>query len=117
MADGTAKASLKPDDGYAAPFFKSDTDRAVLLKDLMTDNIVTALINLGAETWATRRRLMTVERLLDEKGSITREMIEQYLPSAEVAAEWAKDRDAFIASVFDVLARRGDIPANAKMKY
>jgi hypothetical protein len=117
MADGTAKASTKPEDGYAAPFFKSDTDRSVLLKDLMTDNIVTALINLGAETWATRRRLMTVERLLDEKGSITREMVEQYLPSAEIAAEWAKERDTFIAGVFDVLARRGDVPVNAKLDY
>ncbi len=56
---------------YATDFFKSDTDRGVLLKDLTTDNMVTALIQLGAEVWGYRRRMMIMEQLMEEKGKVT----------------------------------------------
>jgi hypothetical protein len=102
---------------YATDFFKSDTDRSIMLKDLMTDNIVTAIINLGAEQWTTRRRLMTIEQLLTDHGSVTTEMIETYIPSPEIAAAWEEERDLFITRIYDVLARRGDLPVDAKMNY
>jgi|DEB0MinimDraft_10_1074344.scaffolds.fasta_scaffold76542_2 hypothetical protein len=111
MAEG-AKA-----DTHTTNFFKSDTDRSVLLKDLMTDNIVTALINLGAEQWTTRRRLMVIEQLLTEHGSVTTEMIESYIPSPEVTAAWEQERNDFITRIYDVLARRGDVPVDAKLDY
>lgn len=112
MSDTSSKT-----DTHTTNFFKSDTDRSVLLKDLMTDNIVTAIINLGAEQWTTRRRLMTIEQLLSEHGSVTTEMIEKYEPSLEVAAAWQEERDAFITRIYDVLARRGDVPVDAKLDY
>ena len=102
---------------HTTNFFKSDTDRSVLLKDLMTDNIFTALINPGAEQWTTRRRLMTIEQLLTENGSVTTEMIEKYIPSSEVAAAWEEERNEFITRIYDVLARRGDVPVDAKLNY
>jgi hypothetical protein len=107
----------KGQNSYATDFFKSDTDQSVLLKDLMTDNIVTAIINMGAEMWTTRRRLMTIEQLLTENGAVTTEMIEAYNPGPEVAAAWEQERDEFITRIYDVLARRGDLPIDAKLNY
>ena len=110
-------SDLKRENGYATDFFKSDTDRSILLKDLMTDNVVTAIINMGAEMWTTRRRLMTIEQLLTANGAVTTEMIEKYIPTPEVAEAWEQERDEFIARIYDVLARHGDIPVDAKLKY
>ena len=54
-------STTKPKEGtYTHPFFKSDTDRGILLKDMMTDNIVTTLINMGGEMWAIRRRMLVM---------------------------------------------------------
>ncbi len=102
---------------YATDFFKSDTNRGVLLKDLTTDNMVTALIQLGAEVWGYRRRMMIMEQLLEEKGQVTKALIEQYVPSTNLMAEWEEERDAFVRRIYDVLARQGDVPVNAKMDY
>ncbi|MDG2318678.1 MAG: hypothetical protein P8L79_00305 [Rhodospirillaceae bacterium] len=110
-------SDLKRDNSYTTNFFKSDTDQSVLLKDLMTDNIVTAIINMGAEMWTTRRRLMTIEQLLTENGAVTTEMIEKYNPPPEITASWEQERDEFIARIYDVLARRGDVPIDAKLNY
>jgi hypothetical protein len=102
---------------YTTVFFKADTDRGVLLKDLTTDNVVTALIQLGAEVWGYRRRMMIMEQLLEEKGKVTKELIEQYVPSTALMVEWEGERDAFVRRIYDVLARQGDVPVNAKMDY
>ena len=102
---------------YTTVFFKADTDRSVLLKDLTTDNVVTALIQLGAEVWGYRRRMMIMEQLLEEKGKVTKELIEQYVPSTALMVEWEGERDAFLRRIYDVLARQGDVPVNAKMDY
>ena len=102
---------------YTTVFFKADTDRSVLLKDLTTDNVVTALIQLGAEVWGYRRRMMIMEQLLEEKGKVTKELIEQYVPSTALMVEWEGERDAFVRRIYDVLARQGDVPVNAKMDY
>lgn len=102
---------------YTEDFFPHDSNRSVLLKDVVTDNAVTAIINLGAELWTTRRRLSIIEQLLYEGATITPEAIEQYLPSREVAQRWEEERDEFISRIYDVLARVGDIPATATMNY
>ena len=111
-------ADVLPDpETYATEFFKSDTDRGVLLKDLTTDNVVTALIQLGAEVWGYRRRMMIMEQLLEDEGKVTKDLIEQYKPSTALMGEWEKERDAFVRRIYDVLARQGDVPVNAKMDY
>jgi hypothetical protein len=111
-------ADVFPDpETYATEFFKSDTDRGVLLKDLTTDNVVTALIQLGAEVWGYRRRMMIMEQLLEDEGKVTKDLIEQYKPSTALMGEWEKERDAFVRRIYDVLARQGDVPVNAKMDY
>jgi hypothetical protein len=102
---------------YTVDFFKSDTDRGVLLKDMMTDNIVTALINMGAEMWAYRRRMLVMEALMTEKGGITSAMIEQYVPSEAQTKSWEAERDRFIGNIYDALARPADVPVTAEMDF
>lgn len=111
------KDAIPDNPNYTTGFFKHDTDRGVLLQDLTTDNLVTAVINLGAQVWIHRRRGLIVEQLLEDKGKVTKEMIEQFVPTAEQTKEWEKERDGFVRSVFAVLARRGDVPINAKLNY
>ena len=56
-------------------------------------------------------------QLLEEKGQVTKELIEQYIPSTALMGEWQEERDAFVRRIYDVLARQGDVPVNAKMDY
>ena len=102
---------------YTVEFFKSDTDRGVLLKDMMTDNIVTALINMGGEMWAVRRRMLVMEQLMTEKGGITTEMIEKYVPSPELLKSWEGERDRFIGNIYDALARPVELPITTQMEF
>jgi hypothetical protein len=91
---------------HTSMFIKSDTDEAVFLGNPVLDNMMDAFIALGAEVWAGRRRMMVIERLLEEKG-ISGEMIEAYLPEESEEAAWGAERDAFIHRIFDVLKRPG----------
>jgi hypothetical protein len=50
----------RPD--YAVDFVKSDYDKAVITDNVHTDNLMTAMLNLAAELWVVRRRLLISER-------------------------------------------------------
>ena len=60
---------------YASDFIKADVEQAVFLGNPILDNLVTSMVAVCSELWATKRRTMVIERLLAEKG-ITEEMIE-----------------------------------------
>ena len=90
---------------YATDFIKSDTEQAVFLGNPVLDNMMSSMIALGAEVWSNRRRMRTVEKLLEKHGAVTREMIESYLPSEEEQAAELAERDAFIERAFGALAR------------
>ncbi len=90
---------------YATDFIKADTDQAVFLGNPLFDNMMTSMIALGAEVWSNRRRMRIIEKLLQEHGSVTNEMIEAYEPSEEEAAAEQAERDAFIERAFGSLAR------------
>jgi hypothetical protein len=97
---------------YTTDFFTNDTDRAVFLGNPVIDNLMTAVIALGAEVWSNRRRQAVLEALLEEKG-VTEEMIEAYMPSEDRAKKWGEERDAFVKRTFSVLAREADLPLSA----
>lgn len=90
---------------YATNFIKADTDQAVFLGNPVMDNMMTSMIALGAEVWSNRRRMRIIEKLLEEHGSVTNEMIEAYAPSDEEQAAELAERDAFIERAFGSLAR------------
>lgn len=62
---------------------------------------MTFVLELATELSVVRTRLDTVERLLDQHGSVTRESIEAYEPTPEVEAE----RDGWRAAYFQRVLR------------
>ncbi len=101
----TAKKYDRPT--YTVDYFKADTHRAHFFDNVMIDNLITAVVALGAEVWTNRQRQEILEALLEEKG-VSAEMIEAYMPSEEQREKWKQDRDAFVARTMHVLAREAD---------
>lgn len=73
--------------------------RPAFFDDPSLDQMMTFLLELTTEVAVLRERLDTVERLLDERGSVTRAAIEAYQPSAEVEQERVAWRDAYLKRV------------------
>lgn len=98
----TSKSGRKT---YTHDFFKSDTDQAVFLGNPLMDDMMTTLVALGAEVWASRRRVRIIELLMEKKGAVTKDMVEAYVPTAEEEAELKAERDAFIKIAYGHMAR------------
>jgi len=90
---------------HASDYIEGDWRRSVFLGNAHVDNLMTALLGLGGEYWAMRRRLMVVEKLLASRCGIDADDIERYMPDAEEQAAWDHRRDDFIERVFAVLVR------------
>lgn len=73
---------------------------------VVTDNIVDALVELSAEVWTTRDRLMVLEAVLSDQGIDAAALVEAYVPNDTVKADRKAARDAFIAQVFASFSRR-----------
>lgn len=98
---------------YATDYIKGDWDKVVYLDSPHTDNLMSAVLNLGAEFWALKRRQLVVERLLDQKGTISRATVEAFNPSDEDKVAWQAERDDFIERTFSVLTRVTDKTYNS----
>lgn len=108
MANANKSSSEGGRKSYAADFIKSDTEQAVFLGHPLMDDMMTSLIAMGAEVWANRRRTHIIELLMEKEGAVTREMVENYVPTAEEEAQFKKERDAFIKITYGHIARDGD---------
>jgi hypothetical protein len=105
-----AKPSLRDAlETYTTDFVKADYDRAFFHADPMIDSLFTALTALSANVWTVQRRLSIMEILLDKHGSVTREMIEKYVPSKDEAAALKEQRDEFVAEIYDPFRESGDV--------
>jgi hypothetical protein len=89
----------------ASDFIKADADNAVFLGNPHIDNLMTIVIAIGAEIWADRQRMRIIEHLMETKGKVTKDMVEQFIPSDEQKAAWATERDAMAKRVYSVMAR------------
>jgi hypothetical protein len=89
----------------AAAFIKGDWDQSRFIDVPHVDNLMTALVGLGGEHWALRRRMLVIESLLARTGTLRAADIEAYEPTAAEAQAWAAERDDFIRRVFGVLTR------------
>jgi hypothetical protein len=106
MADAT---SSRPT--YAVDFIPTSTRNGVFLGNPVIDNMMHAIIALGAEVWADKRRLKIIESLLEAKIEVTRASIEAYMPTPEQEKAWAAERDLMIKSTFGALVNAGNPPA------
>jgi hypothetical protein len=68
--------------------------------DPAIDKMMTFLVELTTEVAVLRERCDTVEQLLNAHGSVTRDAIENFQPSAEVDAARNSWRDAYLKRVF-----------------
>ncbi|MEQ8736863.1 MAG: hypothetical protein RIC29_18210 [Rhodospirillaceae bacterium] len=75
----------------------------VFLSNAALDNVMSAVIALGSEFWALQKRMNVIETLLEEKGSVSKDMIEAYRPSAADHAAWEAQRERFIKRVYGFL--------------
>jgi len=68
--------------------------------DPAIDQMMTFMLELTTEVAVLRERMDTVERLLEERGSVTRAAIEAYQPSAAVEAERNAWREAYLKRIY-----------------
>jgi hypothetical protein len=91
--------------GAETDFVKGDFDNMVMLGNPLLDSMLQMMIALGAEVWTGQQRVKVIEHLLITKGKVTTEMIEAFVPSAELKAQWAKERQGMVDRVYSVLAQ------------
>ena len=95
---------------YTTDFIPSQTREAVFLGNPLLDKMMHAILALGAEVWADKRRLKVIESLLATKQPVTAEAIETYVPTPEQLKAWAEERDAMIQLAFGGLVNAGGAP-------
>jgi hypothetical protein len=101
---------------YTTAAIRSDTDQQVWLGNLHIDNLMTMMIALSAEVWASRQRTAIMEKLLAAKGIVAAEAVERYSPTAEEYAGWETERQAMAERIFKVAVRTPDVDSEDKPK-
>ena len=112
MAESRLREALET---YTHDYVKADYDRAVFHGDPMIDSLFTSLTAISSHVWTVQRRLRIVELLLEKHGSVTRDMVEAYVPSEEEAAALKAERDEFVAEIFDPFRESGDVPYGSSL--
>lgn len=69
------------------------------LGDPMLDTVMQVVVEMAKELYVTRDRLQVIERLLDERGAISRADIESWDAGADDDEEVRRARDDFIAKI------------------
>lgn len=113
MADNAGETLEQPTERKSASdgFIPADAENITLFPQQVIDNLMHAMIALGAEMWTMRRRMYVLEKVL-EKAGVSSTDVELYKPTAEEQAAWQAERDVFIKRTFAAMTRKGG--ANAK---
>jgi hypothetical protein len=91
------------------PGFALDSPR-YLDPTLDTDSLMRMILELASEVWVQRDRLEVIEFLLDDRGALTRDDINDYVPTDEVKAQLAAGRTQFVSRLL-AAAQHGTEPA------
>lgn len=84
---------------------KAKGARPYFFEDANQDKILAMLMGLVGEVSVFADRVDSLERLLEEKGVLTRDQIASYVPDATVNAERDARRDVLLAQVLRVLTQ------------
>jgi hypothetical protein len=90
----------------ATDFIDHGSSTYTFLQDPIVDALMQVVVDLGMETWITRRRMMVLERVLESRGILPGEAVETYVPTPEDTAAWRAERDRMVRTVYAVLAKR-----------
>jgi len=97
---------------YTAEAIPSDVRNGLFLDNPALDNLMNCVIAMGAEVWATKRRLHIMEAVMAKNG-VTQKMIESYVPSDAEKAAWDADRDRFVELTYGPLAYDPHLPVGS----
>lgn len=86
-------------DWVAASGRRAKGKRPEYFDDPAIDRLFSTVFALAAEVSAVRERQDTIERLLDEKGSLTREDIENYVPDRQAGEERGLATRAYVSRI------------------
>jgi hypothetical protein len=79
-------------------------------RDPAVDRVLGVVLELAAEVYVLRDRIRTLEHLLDQAGTVRREDLDAYIPSAEERAKRLAERDALIARILAPMTAEADSP-------
>jgi hypothetical protein len=91
---------------YAAEAIPSDVTTSTFLGNPVLDNVVSCMVAMSAEMWATKRRMKVLEAVLARTG-VSADKIEKYVPTAQETLEWEQERDRYIELVMGPLTNAG----------
>jgi len=81
--------------------------RPYFFEDPSIDQLMTFFMELMTEVQVLRDRQDTVERVLDEKGTLNRADLRAFIPTAEIEIERSQERDAFVKRVLRIHTSEG----------
>lgn len=97
IATGTAPAAIGAEiNGPGTAYFDQ----------VVTDNMMDALVEIAAEVWTTKDRLFVLEQVLAGKGIDAAALVEAWIPDDAARAARKAAREAFITQVFASFSRR-----------
>lgn len=82
---------------------KAKGKRPGYFRDTDSDRLMAILMAVAGELAVTRERLDTLERLLEKKGVLNRDAVEEYSPDSDAARERGLWHQEFIARILRVL--------------
>lgn len=95
-------------DPFAQAGTKARGKRPYFFENPETERVLNIVMALAQETAVIRQRMDTMERLLDEKGTISRADIEAFAPDKEAAAERGAWTQEFIARVLRIVQQENE---------
>ena len=98
-------AETKKREDYAVDPIRSGVEKEIITGNPHIDNLMTVVVALGAELWASKRREAVLEKMLEEKGVINRAKLEAYSPTKDEEAKEDESRDAYIKRVYSTFTR------------
>ena len=103
IADALAGASAKP--AGKRPYFFADPD---------VERVLTITMAVATELAVLRQRLDTVERLLDERGTVSRADIEAYAPDKDAADERGMWTEEYLNRVLRIMQQEREAISRGK---
>ncbi len=89
----------------ASDFIDHGSETYTFLDDPVVDALMQVVVELGAQSWITRRRLLVLERVMTERGLLEAEAVEAYQASGEDEALWRAERDRLMKTVYAAFIR------------
>jgi hypothetical protein len=81
--------------------------RPYFFEDPSIDQVMTFILELMTEVMVLRDRQDTMERMLEENGSLSREDVRNFIPDGDIEAERTAERSAFVKRVLRIHTPEG----------